>query len=435
MIGEAESQRLIASAKAVLAANQAGDSTKPSLNLYPHQWMWDSCFIAIGVSRYDPERAQTELRAILRGQWSNGMVPQIIFNPASSGYFPGPETWMSTRSPYAPKSDETSGITQPPVLATAALAAYRNDPDRARAEAFVREVFPKIKAYHEFLYRERNPDGSGLIVILHPWESGLDNSPPYLDAGSRVTLTYKPRYTRLDTTHVSAANRPTDKDYDLFVWLLEKMRDVDYDWVRYLPEATLQVEDVLVNAILCRAGEDLEALAVEAGAAGEMDELRSWRARTAASMDAKLGDPQAGAYFSYDRVAGRPLTDLTISSLVPLYASGLDQERAAPLIALMGNEAHFAPPEGFRCPTTALDSKRFNPENYWLGPVWLNTNWLLIHGLRAHGAAAEADRLRDDTLALISRSGFREYFNPFTGEGYGTDSFSWSAALTIDLLS
>jgi len=60
--------------------------------------------------------------------------------------------------------------------------------------------------------------------MVHPWESGLDNSPPYLDAGRRVHLTYKPQYERLDLLHVAAKNRPTNKDYDLFVWLLEQMR-------------------------------------------------------------------------------------------------------------------------------------------------------------------------------------------------------------------
>lgn len=424
---------LLARARAVLERNRAGDSTKPSPDLYPHQWNWDSCFIAIGVSRYDPERAQRELLALLQGQWTNGMVPQIVFNPSSAGYFPGPETWQSGCSDFSPRTLQTSGITQPPVLATAALAACVNDVDRARAARFAREVYPRVAAYHEFLYRERDPDKTGLVVVVHPWESGLDNSPPYLDAGSRVHLTYRPQYTRLDTIHVAAANRPTDKDYDLFVWLLEQMRAVQYDWSRYLPSATLQVEDVLFNAILCRANEDLERLAEIAGEDGAR--ARAWASMTAASIDRKLWDADAGMYFSFDRVGQRLLTDKTVASLVPLYSPRLVARRAGPIAEALNQGGCFSPAGGYACATTAADSRWFDPQNYWLGPVWINTNWLLIQGLRAHGFDETAAWLASQTVDLVRRSGFREYFNPFTGAGYGTDSFSWSAALTVDLLN
>ena len=38
-------------------------------------------------------------------------------------------------------------------------------------------------------------------------------------------------------------------------------------------------------------------------------------------------------------------------------------------------------------------------------------------------------------MALTGQSGLREYFNPLTGTGHGTDRFSWSAALLIDVLA
>jgi glycogen debranching enzyme len=82
-----------------------------------------------------------------------------------------------------------------------------------------------------------------------------------------------------------------------------------------------------------------------------------------------------------------------------------------------------------------MNSPWFNPENYWLGPVWVNTNWMVSHGLAAYGFAELARSVRNQTLELVRRGGYREYFNPRTGEGYGTDSFSWTAALTIDLVT
>src|SRR5689334_23174080 len=118
-VTESQAQELIAAARKVLEGNDLGGSTKPSPNLYPHQWNWDSCFIAIGWSHMDTQRAAQEIRSLLKGQWRNGFVPQIVFNPEATGYFPGPDVWQSERSPDAPAEVRTSGISQPPVMASA----------------------------------------------------------------------------------------------------------------------------------------------------------------------------------------------------------------------------------------------------------------------------------------------------------------------------
>ena len=68
---------LVRSALAVLDRNRRGSWTCPAAEIYPHQWLWDSGFVAIGLARHDPGRAAAELTALLRGQWSNGMVPPI----------------------------------------------------------------------------------------------------------------------------------------------------------------------------------------------------------------------------------------------------------------------------------------------------------------------------------------------------------------------
>jgi hypothetical protein len=38
-------------------------------------------------------------------------------------------------------------------------------------------------------------------------------------------------------------------------------------------------------------------------------------------------------------------------------------------------------------------------------------------------------------LNTVRQEGFREYFDPRTGAGRGVSDFSWSAALTLDLLA
>jgi transposase len=72
---------LVRQAKAVLDFNWTGEYTMPGPKLYPHQWSWDSAFIAIGYSRYDQERATRELRHLFEAQWKNGLLPQLVFNP------------------------------------------------------------------------------------------------------------------------------------------------------------------------------------------------------------------------------------------------------------------------------------------------------------------------------------------------------------------
>jgi glycogen debranching enzyme len=81
-----------------------------------------------------------------------------------------------------------------------------------------------------------------------------------------------------------------------------------------------------------------------------------------------------------------------------------------------------------------VTGKLFDPRRYWRGPVWINTDWLIWRGLLQHGQHQLANHVADSMLALVRRSGFREYFDPFSGEGRGSDRFAWSAALIIDLL-
>ena len=61
------------------------------------------------------------------------------------------------------------------------------------------------------------------------------------------------------------------------------------------------------------------------------------------------------------------------------------------------------------------------------------THWVIYRGLLRYGYAKEADEIRDKSVALLTRSGFRECFNPETGEGQGAHGFTWGA-LVLDML-
>ncbi len=169
---------LLTAATEVLKMNDRGSYTQPAHGLYPHQWLWDSCFVAIGLRHLNVERAKSELLSLLRGQWSNGMLPNIIFRDDPK-YRTDRNIWRSWVNPFAPNGITTTGITQPPMLAEAVVqvGASMEWPERRMWYA---AMYPALVKYHEWLYADRDPHHEGLTLQIHPWETGLDNTPPWI---------------------------------------------------------------------------------------------------------------------------------------------------------------------------------------------------------------------------------------------------------------
>jgi glycogen debranching enzyme len=418
---------LVNQALAVLRRNDTGLFVKPSSRVYPLQWNWDSAFVALGLARVDAARGRQEVRSLLRGQWADGMVPHIVFHPQPVDYSPGPELWGSAGCPGAPEVP-TSGITQPPVLATAVRALHEASPDRS----FLEEVVPAIEAWHDWLHQERDLDGSGVVAILHPWESA-DNAPRFDRALERVELEEVPAFARSDRRHLLAAERPTDRDYTLYVALVGRLRRCAYRPTS-LAEAPFAYADLSFNSVLAAAEEDLAWLWAQLGEDGAR--ARAGAARVRGAL-ASRWDENASSYRELDLHGGEPEITETIGDLLPLYAGVPDERRARRLFdEALWSPARFGPsPDApWAVTTVSKASGVFDPRRYWRGPVWINVNWLLLRGLARAGLAAEAEELRRMTLRLVAASGFTEYYHPSSGEPLGSRDFSWSAALTLDLL-
>ncbi|MET9866435.1 hypothetical protein ABZZ16_09605, partial [Streptomyces sp. NPDC006386] len=217
----------------VLEANWTGKSTVPSRSLYPHQWSWDSAFIAIGLRHLSPLRAQTELETLLAAQWADGRIPHIVFNPSVplDAYFPSPDFWRSSTAGSAagaPRTVQTSGIVQPPVHALAAWLVHLADPGLSRARGFLARAYPRLAAWHRYLLRRRDLGGGGLVSVVHPWEQGMDNSPCWDRPLSRVTPAPARSFRRADLDHGAPEDRPTDLDYGRYVRLAADYRDAGY---------------------------------------------------------------------------------------------------------------------------------------------------------------------------------------------------------------
>lgn len=50
------------------------------------------------------------------------------------------------------------------------------------------------------------------------------------------------------------------------------------------------------------------------------------------------------------------------------------------------------------------------------------------------GFLKEADHLVKSIKKLVDKSGFREYYNPFSGKGNGAHDFTW-AGLVVDMIN
>jgi hypothetical protein len=411
------SAALAETAAAVLAGNWSGGSTVPSRRQYPHQWGWDAAYIAIGWSRIDPGRAATELESLLSGQWPDGRVPHIVFHPdvPEDAYFPGPAFWGGA----------TSGLTQPPLHARAALEVASRSPD---GTAFLERVFDRLAAQHSYLAERRDAGGGGLAAIVHPWESGLDDSPAWDGplAGVELPPEGVAPYERQDRRHVDASERPSDAAYDRFVHLAREYRDSGYaDDGR----SAFLVEDPLFNAIWLWSTRALVEIAELIGE--DPAPHRAAAARIHDGLMARLWDGER--FRARDLRADRLIEARTISSLGPL----LDPDLPPEVVGALADELaspHFRGPNGLGVASFDLLAPEFEPRRYWRGPIWANLNWLLARGLRERRLDGEADELERTTLRLVEAGGMREYFDPLTGEGLGAGDFSWTAAAVIDIL-
>lgn len=423
---------LRARAQAVLRGNDVGGVfTRPGPHQYPHQWNWDSALIALGLSHFDLPRALTEIRSLLQGQWRNGMTPHVVYHDLPSDYFPDAGFWQIESSPDRP-GVPTSGLTQPPLLATVIRCIHGRTP----IPEFVREVYPALLRWHRWLHTARDADGSGLVCLIHPWESGTDDSPRWLRTLAAITPRELPAFVRGDTTHVSAAERPHQADYERFIYLIDLFRRLRYEPAALLAHSPFLVQDVLFNSILYRANEDLRALALELGQpSGEIDD---WLRQMRAGFDQRFWDGARGLYFDYDLRRRAPIQVNTAMTFAPLFAGLPDESRARRLIHEHWlNPAEYAPrpPLHFTLTTVSRTEPLWEARRYWRGPVWLIINWIMAEGLRRYGFDELAEALRRDSLELVQRSGFCEYYDPRDGAGCGSTAFSWSAALTLEFLA
>jgi mannosylglycerate hydrolase len=407
-------------ARAVLEKNRHGDYTVPAIGLYPYQWCWDTGPIILGwASLGEWDHAWGELDKLMSAQWESGMVPHIVFWEQSDDYFPGPDVWDTRHTP------PTTGLTQPPLPVSAAARLAAADPDAERARAQMSALWPKLVAWLAWIDRaRRGPHGASAVV--HPWESGMDNSPAWDAPLAATPETSNAHLERRDVKTVSANERPSTKEYRHYLGIVEALRDAGWDTERQMADSPFAVEDPAFTAITARAADDLAALATTVGE--DAADVHAIAARARAGI-ASLWDDELGWYRAFDVRAGTFTGPATVAGLAGMYA-GVDDDRSDRTEQVVARLDAWSHAMKFEVASSDPHGDGFDPIRYWRGPVWVLVNWLAADAFARASFTDRASSLCAQTRVLVEQ-GFNEYYDPRDGTGIGGEGFSWSAALTL----
>jgi glycogen debranching enzyme len=308
---------------------------------------------------------------------------------------------------------------QPPVVARAAARIF----DATGDLGFVHEVLPPILRFFGWLKANRDPDGDDLVAIIQPDESGLDASPKY-DRRMRISHE-RPAETLQQLQHSMQR-------------LFDSYASHRADAAALLALDVFRWEDVMVNVIYA---DGLRALAALCSAArypvSEVRELDQRASRVLRVLVEKCWDVREGVFWDLDGRAEERSRVLTFSSLFPLVLPDLEPGIASRLIdEHLLNEREFW--LRYPVPSVAASEPSFDPgwttRTTWRGPTWINVNWYFYWALRAHGRRDVASELAERTLAMVTKSGIREFYDPRNADGQGAVDFGWSC-LVLDLIA
>ncbi len=356
----------------------------PNRRSYPHLWLWDSCFHSIAWSAVGDARALTELEAVFAGQLPSGFLPHMRY--------------ASPTDPRGPLR-AVSSFTQPPVYARAL---------RAAADAGLtppQRLWDAAATALDALWRLRLRDG--LLVIVHPWESGADDSPRW-DSWVGSARWRRRRWTRFDRRVLASTSFAA-------------------------------TGEALDNRVFVAAPAAFNAIAADAATVlGEALGDESWSARgraLAAALDAATWDDEIGMWADVAvRGGGASVRVPTLDGLLPALST-TDPVKAARALDRLGDPRQFAGPFGPRY--LRLDDPLYRPRAYWRGGCWPQLTYLCVVAALRWNRGDLAEQLARSAGAGVERSRYAEYWDPETGRGHGARPQTWAAvvAATASLLN
>jgi len=394
--------------------------------LYPGVWGWDAAFHAIGLAYESGDRGLEELEVSSMGKTSDGRIPSILFydrQEAEETYYPAPNVWECQSA----LGLDISGISQPPVFGYALERIITIDPSCKQSAEKIAHLFKVAYEYQQWWYEQRDPEGNGLVVSVHPWETGRDNATDWDNALRRVQQTTPYKEMVFDSAlrkdikdFVDPLHRPIDKDYKMFIYLLEDIKRTNYsiknDKGDYRKDIPFCMQDVGIIALLQASNESLIRMCDEFGTPAQKQNLEKWSALTSKNARAMLWNEKGKSFQSRDVHSGA-LTNITNGSFMAMATDIPTQEQAMEMVEMLQlwqegavNKQGDIYQVNYNIPSAAPDNISFEPKRYWRGPLWTIVNYVVTVGFfkqakRFESAVfyQEAFKLMRQTLDVIAQ--------------------------------
>lgn len=394
-------------------AKASYDFIKPAANRYPFQYFWDTCFHVLMLCDVDEVNlAKKQMVSLFQLQEPNGFIGHMIFWRKFTWLLSSKlEDVLQTRPSLKHIRPQMSALTQPSLIALAVKRIYETDKDKQ----FLAKIVPKITAYLDWLDTNRNFDGDGLLGIITPYESGVD---------------YKPSFDKVLGFNKGKGN----------IGLYARAGKVDlvnflyrYNLPKLGRKKLFIVKDVIFNTFYAQDLGCVADLLEILGMDGTV--YRNRASEVTKAINNQMYSIAEAAFFDIDCRTGKQLKTYTPSILFPLILPGISSAVSHAIVKkhFIANKTFGA---NFPITSTSVTEPSFlaTESHYiWRGPTWVLYNWVAFKVLKKHGYDKQAIEIRNSTLELINKGGFREYYNPSTGQGYGANNFTWSG-LVLEML-
>ena len=387
---------------------------------YPFQFYWDSCLQAVAMSIFDGKRAEDEIYSLLSKQFPDGCMPYMTAWEKPSfpwSIFIKAANWIG--------SDGRANLSTAPMLsAFATWEIYK----RTENKSFLEKVVPELAREADYLGVQRDLLDDGLVVIVHPLESGTDESPVY-DEIMRIP---RPKGLRWLSHFLF---------YAKVSLLMRRYRSVDYDLEKISNMELFLVEDMTSNSIFTRS---LRAMGEILSEIGEREAARIYIAQAekiAKRLEEKCWDEIDGIFYTrYGTRKERKFAKVkTASGLLPIFTGIIEKGKVDMLIEKhLKNSLEFWTPYPISFVSTDEPSHKsgvlpFPWPTLWRGNTWMIMNWMITIGLLEYGYKEIARDITNRSAEMISRSGFREFYNSFSGRGYGARNIGMATSI-VDMI-
>lgn len=449
-------------------------------------WAWDSWKHAYAVSYFSPELAKD----IIRSMFDFQVTANDPLRPQDAGMILDAIFYNTDQSRGGDGGNWNERNTKPPLAAWAVWKIYEEDKDKS----FIHEMFPKLIAYHEWWYRNRDHNQNGLVEYgatrhrLHndnegnliffangsrkikfdhqcvdigknkfqcsgadyleqlieqnievdvpaqhaaAWESGMDNA-------ARFGFINKAQFNKLSKS--TSMSQEALKD----LWRVKFLENKNSQGK--LLGYSINQESVDLNSFLYLEKNILSEMALILGDTKKSKKLREQAIRLKNKINQCFFDEKTGFYYDrkIDGDASQVLCDGNLltsrgkgpEGWLPLWVKAADNDKSARVIKNMLRENEFNTFIPF--PTAAKSNPAYGPDIYWRGRVWLDQFYFAVEALKNYGQQEQAGHLIDKLLLraedIKSKQSIRENYHPENGEGLGATNFSWSAAHLLALI-